>query len=189
MNPLPVLFPRSGRLALVFASLTLLASLPLAAQTGGNPFGKFIGEWTLKDDKWTQNWGAGTEHIKIPGHHTVCRAINTDNSLLAVIDGAPPHGHIFWVYNRASGEVRHLSSFGRTRSGVGAGAVSADGDVTLKVSFEDEPLGTYRRYTYEWKSDNEYELSSTQYGPDDRPTGRYYGGTFVRVESKKAGGE
>src|SRR5689334_6375116 len=76
-----------------------------------NPFKKFIGEWTLKEDNWYQNWGAADEHIKIPNHHTICTAINTDNSLLAVIDGAPPHGHIFWSYNPVKKEVDHLSSF------------------------------------------------------------------------------
>lgn len=35
-----------------------------------NPFAKFIGEWTLKDDKWTHNWGGNTETIKIKNHHT-----------------------------------------------------------------------------------------------------------------------
>jgi hypothetical protein len=34
-----------------------------------NPFDKFIGEWTLKDDNWSHNWGNGTENIKIPNHH------------------------------------------------------------------------------------------------------------------------
>src|SRR5690606_6047872 len=50
-----------------------------------NPFNKFVGEWTLKNDNWSQNWGNGTENIKIPNHHTICKELNTDNSLLAVI--------------------------------------------------------------------------------------------------------
>ena len=39
--------------------------------TTKNPFKKFMGECTLKDNNWTQNWGNGTETIKIPNHHTL----------------------------------------------------------------------------------------------------------------------
>ncbi|MEJ7586835.1 MAG: hypothetical protein WKI04_04670 [Ferruginibacter sp.] len=92
-------------------------------QKSKNPFKKFIGEWTLKGDNWSQNWGQGDEHIKFPNHHTICRQLNTDNSLLAVIDGTPPYGHIFWSYNPVKKEVNHLSSFGSTRAGVGKGTV------------------------------------------------------------------
>ncbi len=145
-----------------------------------NPFNKFVGEWTLKNDNWSQNWGNGTENIKIPNHHTICKELNTDNSLLAVIDGTPPYGHIFWSYNPVKKEVDHLSSFGTTRAGVGKGTVNENGDVSLKISFADEPEGTYRLYTYKWISDNEYDLKSVQYDAKGKPTGFFYGGTFVR---------
>jgi len=146
-----------------------------------NPFRKFIGEWTLKEDKWSQNWGGGIENIKIPNHHTICKELNTDNSLLAVIDGTPPYGHIFWSYNPVKKEVHHLSSFGTSRSGVGKGTVNEKGDVTLKIAFEGEPEGTYRIYTYKWTTDNEYDMKSIQYNDKDEPTGNFYGGTFVRI--------
>jgi hypothetical protein len=155
------------------------------AQKSANPFYKFIGEWTLKDNNWSHNWGNGDESIKIPNHHTTCMALNTDNSLLSVIDGVPPYGHIFWSYNPKKNEVDHLSSFGTSRAGVGKGSVNQDGDVFLKISFADEAEGTYRRYTYKWKSENEYELKSIQYDSNDKPTGLFYAGTFVRIESKK----
>ncbi len=150
--------------------------------TSENPFKKFIGEWTLKDDNWSQNWGQGMEHIKIPNHHTVNKELNTDNSLLAVIDGTPPYGHIFWSYNPIKKEVHHLSSFGTSRSGVGKGTVNENGDVTLKVSFEGEPDETYRRYTYKWISDDEYEMKSVQYNAKGEPTVGFYGGTFIRIK-------
>jgi hypothetical protein len=152
-----------------------------------NPFHMFIGEWTLKDDNWSQNWGNGTETIKIKNHHTICKELNTSNSLLAVIDGTPPYGHIFWSYNPVKNELDHLSSFGTTRAGVGKGTVNEDGDIALKISFADEPHGTYRLYTYKWISENEYELKSVQYDSTDKATGLFYGGTFVRIEGKKQG--
>jgi len=165
--------------------LPLLLSISLNICYSQNPFRKFIGEWTLKGDNWDQNWGNGDEHIKIPNHHTICRDINTDNSLLAVIDGAPPHGHIFWSYNPVKKEVNHLSSFGTTRAGVGKGTVNENGDVSLKISFADEPEGTYRLYTYKWISENEYALRSVQYDAKDKATGNFYGGIFVRIQSEK----
>jgi hypothetical protein len=150
-----------------------------------NPFARFIGEWTLKDDNWSQNWGQQTEHIKIPNHHTVSREINTDNSLLSIIDGPQPNGHIFWSYNPKTKEVGHLSSFGTMRAGSGLGTVDEYGNVTLKLSFADEAEGTHRIYTYKWVSDDEYEMKSTQYDKDNKPTGLFYGGTFVRVKKAK----
>ena len=150
-----------------------------------NLFKKFIGEWTLKNDDWSQNWGSGRENIKIPGHHTICKALNTENSLLAVIDGTPTYGHVFWTYNPVTKEVEHLSSFGESRTGVGKGTVNENGNVTLKISFEGEPVGTYRLYTYKWVNANEYDLMSVQYDAKDKPTGNFYGGTFIRIQRTK----
>jgi len=152
--------------------------------TSKNPFGKFIGEWTLKNDDWTHNWGNGTETIKIPKHHTVSRQINTDNTLLSIIDGPAPNGHIFWSYNPNTKEVFHLSSFGSIRIGNGKGTVNENGDVTLKLSFEGEAKGTYRIYNYKWINDNEYHMKSVQFDEKDQPTGLFYEGTFIRIKNK-----
>ena len=150
----------------------------------GNPFKKFIGEWTLKNDNWSQGYGKDSEHIKIPNHHTLCREVNTDNSLLWVVDAPSAKGHILWAYNHAKKEVEWVSSFYSYRSGVGKGSVNSNGDVSVKVSFEGEE-GTYNVYTYTWISDSEYELKSIQYNDKDEPTGGFYGGTFVRIGSGK----
>jgi hypothetical protein len=169
---------------LLMAGVNVLYAQPQAeveSRRAANPFRKFFGEWTLKEDNWTQNWGNGLEHIKIQGHHTVNRDVNTSNSMLSVIDGAPPHGHIFWTYNPVKKTVGHLSSFGESRIGVGSGTIHENGDVTLKVSFEGEPEGSYRIYTYKWLSDAAYELRSVQYTANGEPTGGFYGGTFVRI--------
>ncbi len=147
-----------------------------------NPFGKFFGEWTLKGDNWTHNWGNGTETIKIPKHHTVSKAINTDNSLLSIIDGPEPNGHIFWSYNPNTKEVFHLSSFGTIRAGNGKGTMNENGDVTLKLFFEGEPKGTHRIYNYKWINDDEYHMKSVQFNQNDEPTGLFYEGVFVRIK-------
>lgn len=148
-----------------------------------NPFGKFVGEWTLKEDNWTHNWGNGTETIKIPNHHTISREINTDNSLLSIIDGPEPNGHIFWSYNPKTKEVFHLSSFGTIRAGNGKGTILPNENVELKLSFEGEPEGTYRIYNYTWIHENEYHMKSVQFNENNEPTGLFYEGTFIRIKN------
>ncbi len=149
-----------------------------------NPFAKFIGEWTLKNDIWIQNWGSENDTLKISEHHTISAQINTENSLLSIIDGPEPNGHIFWSYNPNTREVDHLSSFGTNRAGVGKGKFYGKGNLKLKVSFEGEALGTYRIYTYNWINDNEYALLSVQYDKNDKPTGLFYKGNFIRENNK-----
>ncbi len=150
-----------------------------------NPFVKFIGEWALKNDDWTQNWGGDTETIKIPGHHTVSSEINTDNSLLSIIDGPEPNGHIFWSYNPNTKVVFHSSSFGTIRVGQGQGTVNENGDLQLKISFEGETKGTYRIYTYTWLSLDEYALKSIQFDTKGKPTGLFYEGNFIRIKKNE----
>ena len=148
-----------------------------------NPFAKFIGEWTLKNEDWTQNWGGKTETIKIPKHHTVSAQINTENSLLSIIDGSEPNGHIFWSYNPVTKEVDHLSSFGSLRAGKGKGTIDANGNLRLKLSFEGEAKDTYRIYTYTWIDKDTYALKSVQFDKNDQLTGLFYGGIFVRIKT------
>lgn len=163
---------------IAFSSIAAMAAPPPELQ---NPFRRFTGEWTLKDNRWSQNWGQGDQVITITGHHTVSKPINTVNSILTVVDRPEPQGHISWAYNPAIKTVHHLSSFGTARTGVGEGTVSDSGDLRLKVSFSDEVPGTYRIYTYRWISDDEYELLSKQYDAQDKPTGLFYGGAFIRI--------
>jgi len=153
--------------------------------TSKNPFAKFIGEWTLKNDDWTHNWGNGTETIKIPKHHTVSSEINTDNSLFSIIDGPEPNGHIFWSYNPVTKDVNHLSSFGTLRAGKGKGSIDENSNLKLKLSFEGEPKGTYRVYNYKWLSDDEYHMKSVQYNQNDEPTGLFYEGYFIRIKKSE----
>jgi len=146
-----------------------------------NPFAQFIGEWTLKEDTWIQNWGGKNDTLKIPQHHTTSSQINTDNSLLSIIDGPEPNGHIFWSYNPKTKEIDHLSSFGTSRAGVGKGQFYGENNLRLKISFADEAPDTYRIYTYEWVNENEYALYSKQFNKNDEATGLFYQGNFVRM--------
>lgn len=161
----------------------LLISSPAMAQE--NPFSRFVGEWTLKDDRFQQVWdGSTVETLTIPDHHTDCQPVNTQMSILCVVEAPDLKGHIFWAFDGASGEVQHLSHFGTARLGTGQGRLSEAGDLTLTLRFRDEPAGTYRIYEYVWVSDNEYEMISRQYDAAGAATGNWYGGSFVRVPAR-----
>jgi hypothetical protein len=184
----PMTFPRpiSPLLcALAFALLALPSAGAAPNLPTANPFWRFLGEWTLKDDAWSQNWGGASENIRIPNHHTVCEAINTDNSVLCVVD-TPPAGHILWAFNPVKKVVHHLSSFGELRIGTGQGSLNDKGDLRLKVSFEGEAPGTYRIYDYVWIGADEYDMRSTQYDASGKETGLFYGGRFTRKQPGRA---
>ncbi|MEM6338267.1 MAG: hypothetical protein AAF752_16960 [Bacteroidota bacterium] len=165
--------------------LSVLVSLGgVGEEPADNPFSKFFGEWTLKDDTFQQVWdGETVETLTIENHYTNCQAINTDMSVLCVVDAAGLNGHILWTYDSDQERVHHLSHFGTSRNGVGSGTLNGNADLTTRVSFQGEPAGSYRIYEYAWVSEDEYTMMSRQYDESGEPTGNWYGGTFVRVPS------
>jgi hypothetical protein len=166
----------------LFAALLLCS----VSHAEGNTFARFEGDWKLKDDKFQQVWdGKTVETLSIPRHRTHCAPINTDRSILCVVDAGDLKGHILWSFNSDTQRVHHLSHFGTTRNGVGIGTLDAQGNLRSQVSFQGEPAGTYRIYEYTWVSKDEYAMMSRQYQADGKPTGNWYGGNFVRVVSTR----
>jgi len=165
---------------LMTVALWSFANAKDAEQT--NPFAKFFGEWTLKNDQWRPD--ADGSIIKIPNHHTDCAPSNTNNSVFCVVETPSLRGHIMWSFNADSKVVHHLSNFGQARNGVGVGRFDKEGGLYLQVHFQGEPEGSHRQYRYRWVSDNEYILESTQF-KKEQPTGSFYGGTFVRITGGK----
>ena len=114
-----------------------------------NTFSRFFGEWTLKNDKFQQVWdGKTVETLKIKNHYTLCKEVNTKQSVLCVVDAGGFQGHILWTYNSETQRVHHLSHFGDSRNGVGKGELDSSGNLTTKVIFQGEPEGSYRIYEY-----------------------------------------
>jgi len=180
---------RHAHLAIRLAGALLAASpLPAMAQSApapapANPFARFFGEWTLKDDRFQQVWdGKTVETLRIPNHHTRCAPVNTARSVLCVVTTPDLAGHILWTYDDAHKAVHHLSHFGTARNGIGAGTLSERADLETKIHFTDEPEGSYRIYEYKWLSDDEYSMLSRQFDRDGKPTGNWYGGSFVRLK-------
>ena len=146
-----------------------------------NPFARFMGTWTLKDDLFRQVWdGQTVEELTLPNHITRCDELNTNQSLLCVVDAGDLKGQIYWTRGAQTDIVNHLSQFGTARIGTGQGEIWSDETLRLKISFSDEPEGTYRIYDYTWVSDDEYQLMSRQFTADGTATGNWYGGSFVR---------
>jgi hypothetical protein len=153
----------------------------MSAPQSGNPLSAFMGEWTLKDDRFQQVWdGKTVETVTIPRHFTKCDPINTEASVLCVVSAGDLKGHILWTMG-AGNQVHHQSHFGTERTGVGVGRLDGRSNLTLKIGFRDEPEGTYREYSYVWVSADEYTMMSRQYDKHGRATGNWYGGTFVRL--------
>ncbi len=160
----------------------LFANLLLPAARADTPFSSFLGEWTLKDDKFQQVWdGETVETLSIPDHYTLCETLNTDGSVLCSVTAGDLRGHILWSIDVLSETVHHQSHFGVQRLGSGTGTLNGTQDLTLKVSFKDEPDGTYRIYEYVWLDADSYSMMSRQYDADGLATGNWYGGVFVRL--------
>jgi hypothetical protein len=72
--------------------------------------------------------------------------------------------------------IYHLSN---TSSNGEAGAGKDNGDLDIKLSYPDMCETCNRLYSFRWKSDNEFFFRATFY-KDDKPTGDFYGATFIR---------
>ncbi|MEM9386144.1 MAG: hypothetical protein AAGA68_13855 [Pseudomonadota bacterium] len=182
---------KSLKYVLLATGVLATGAATAAAEAPGTPtfpFARFLGDWTLQDDRFLQVWDGKTlDTLTIPGHFTHCAPVNTHYSVLCAVDaGGGLNGHILWVIGEDRRSVRHLSHFGDRRVGVGQGVLEENGDLTLTIRFEDEPAGTYRRYRYRWLDVDRYEMLSVQFDSDERETGNWYGGTFVRVEGGTA---
>ncbi len=150
-----------------------------------NPFKKFIGKWTLKNDDWEHtDQDLIQRKIKRPNHFTVCKEINTNNSVLFIVDTGAYHGSVFWNYDSDKKSINTLSSFSGNRTTVGSGTIDKEGNMKNKVFFQGITDGRYRQYTYNWVSENEYILKSVEYDKNHKPTGVSYGGTFVRIKKE-----
>lgn len=151
--------------------------------SGAYPFAAFLGTWTLKNQEFRQIWDTKTlQIVDIPSHFTNCNKVNTEKSMLCVIESPGLSGHIMWSFNADKQTVHHLSHFGDSRNGVGIGALDQDNNLHLRVSFQGEPEGSYRIYRYIWISEDEYSMKSTQYNKQHQPTGNFYSATFVKVK-------
>lgn len=144
-----------------------------------NPFKKLIGEWTLKNDLWETTFGGVYNSQKISNVIVTAEEINTKNSILFVEDLRILQAHVLWIYNFKTQEVHHLSNSTINSSATGKGKFKQNGDLELKLYFEQDCDSCYRTYAYQWKGENEFFFKATYY-KENIPTGDFYSGTFIR---------
>ncbi len=148
-----------------------------------NPFSRFIGKWRMKDDIFSIVWDGKNRHDIIQAdHRTVCHEVNTDRSILCEVNATGTRGHLYWSYNEDTKEVTWLSNFFPARNGVGIGRFDDKGNLNFKVCFQGEPEGSHRVYNWNWQSEDEYSMLSTQYDNEGKATGNWYGSSSLRMK-------
>jgi hypothetical protein len=164
-----------GSKSLILAVVSLFLVIQLNAQ---NPFGKFAGNWKLKDGKW--EWSDyGTYGFDVD-------STRYSNAELVPKGGLIWHynlsggniGQIFWSYNDNEKKVYWLSQNAKYASARGETETFTPGDsISFKVYFEG--IAGYRKYIFKLISEKELFLRAYFY-ENDKPTGSFYGATWIK---------
>lgn len=122
--------------------------------------------------------GNYSEHIN---PNRIFKAIMTDNNTLIWNEdfGNGFLATLMWTYHIGSKNIHHLSNTSANDIGVGTGRFEANNDLKIKIEYPNRCTNCYRIYFCHWLSTNEFELKATIY-EDNKPTGDFYGATFIR---------
>ncbi len=153
------------------------ASFFLSYNLKENPFEKFIGEWEMKDDIFESNFGGEYKAEVNPNRSFIFKELGTQNSIVSIQDFDGFKVDIFWTYDSTKRQIHHLSMSDDIAKGTGE--FSENGDLELKLVYENGCENCYRIYSFRWKSENEFFFRGT-FHKDEEPTGDFYGGTFIR---------
>lgn len=146
--------------------------------TQENPFRKFVGIWGMKEGIWESSFG-GKYSKTIDTSFVFIAKSPTNQSLLWNYNLFPAKGVILWTFSNTKKEVYHLSANSHGPMAQGTGTINANGDANLKLYFDEDCATCYRMYRYKFISDDEVYFRASYY-KDDKETGDFYGGTFVR---------
>ena len=146
--------------------------------TQENPFRKFIGNWGMKNGIWESSFG-GKYSESIDTSRLFIAQSPTNQSLLWDYDLGSAKGVILWTFSGTNKEVYHLSANSYGPMAQGVGTINDNGDINLKLYFDGECPTCYRMYRYKFISSDEIYFRVTYY-KDDKETGDFYGGTYVR---------
>jgi len=149
-----------------------------------NPFKRLIGEWVIKDDLWEQSYGGKYSTKLYPNNSFIAKEVNTKNQILWVETTEEWQVTMLWIYNFRNQEIHQLSSSSTNRSAYGKGKFKENGDIELKLHFEDNCKSCYVIYSYKWKPEGELYFRAIYY-ENDKPSGNYYGCTFIRKDSEQ----
>ena len=145
--------------------------------TQENPFERFKGEWVLKDDIFESDFDGVYKKDVNPNRSFMVKELGTKNSIVWIEDFDGFMVDIFWTYDFKKKQIHHLSM--ATDIARGLGNFKENGNLELKLTYENGCKGCYRIYSFQWKSDSEFFFRANLF-KDEKPTGDYYGGTFLK---------
>ncbi|MEO9805158.1 MAG: hypothetical protein ABJF04_18015 [Reichenbachiella sp.] len=144
-----------------------------------NPFRMFKGEWLLKDNIFESEFDGEYNANVNPNMSFIAKEFNTKTSIFWIEDLGSIRAQIYWTYNSRTREVNHLSSNSNGGGAIGKGKFKENGDLELKLIFNNACEGCYQVFSYEWKSEDELFFRSRLF-ENDQSTGNYYGFTLIR---------
>lgn len=142
-------------------------------------FTRFEGNWKLKDDIWKTKSGGTLKESVDTSRAFVVKMVRPNTLLWDAYFGNGSWVTLLWTYHSKTGRVNQISNAKDNTVGVGTGEFNATGDLVIKVAYPNGCTTCHRIETWHWISANEFEFNSASY-KDDKPTGDFYGGTFLR---------
>lgn len=140
----------------------------------------FEGEWKLKDNVWKSKSNSVYKEDVNPNRSFVAKAVSPENTILWEEDfdnGA--WATLLWTYHKETGRVNHISNTTDNNIGIGVGEFDKNNDLTIKIVYPNGCTNCHRIYSFHWINDGEFDFKATIY-KDGKPTGDFYGCTFVR---------
>jgi catechol 2,3-dioxygenase-like lactoylglutathione lyase family enzyme len=145
-----------------------------------NKLKMFEGEWKLKDNVWKSKSDSVYNEDVNPNRSFIAKAVSSENTILWNADfGNGAWAILLWTYHKQTGRVNHISNTTDNNVGIGEGQFDNNNDLKIKIVYPNGCTSCYRVYTYHWVNQNEFDFKATIY-QDNRPTGDFYGGTFLR---------
>lgn len=172
-----------------FIASIIILFLPVSAMIAQNTVASsdklkpFEGEWKLKDNVWKSKSNSVYSEDVNPNRSFVARAVSPENTILWEEDfdnGA--WATLLWTYHKETGRVNHISNTTDNNIGIGVGNFDDNNDLTIKIVYPNGCTNCHRIYSFHWINAGEFDFKATIY-KDDKPTGDFYGCTFVRKVS------
>jgi len=140
----------------------------------------FEGEWKLKDNVWKSKSDSIYNEDVNSNRSFIAKAVSPENTILWNADfGNGAWAILLWTYHKETGRINHISNTTDNNVGIGEGQFDNNNDLKIKIVYPNGCTSCHRIYTYHWINQNEFDFKATIYN-DDKLTGDYYGGTFLR---------
>lgn len=145
----------------------------------------FEGEWQLKDNVWKSKSNSVYKEDVNPNRTFVAKAVSPENTILWEENfGNGAWATLLWTYHKETGRVNHISNTTDNNIGVGVGEFDNSNDLTIKIVYPNGCTNCHRIYSFHWINEGEFDFKSTIY-KDGKPTGDFYGCTFVKKVSNR----